>query len=317
MERIRSRRRLSTTLAAVSCLGALAAVPAAAARAETAVSQGPLARSSASAAPGLRLVAELTWQPPQLGDPLRIRVRLSSPRARQEALLLARSLARGEAARGPAYAPPPITGKAFAERVAFRLYEVRPDGSRRRVLERADWASFRVNARDALADRLAPLWGRLGLTALSEEWLVPPDVLPSGGRYVLEVEWIGKGLVEASLLGRKGSLEARALAFELVPVTEARQRALREDRLAYLASVRGRHAEAFKRGREALRLDPAFSPARVDTYLLVADAALALEDYPAAAAAYRELLGHLPSPPRDDLSLAVSERLKLLERVSP
>lgn len=315
MDHSRSWRRFPRVLVAVQWLCGFAAV--AAVRAETVRAEKSEAGSSAPAAPALRLVAELAWQPLHAGDPLRIRVRLSSPRARQEALLLARGRERGEPARGPAFAPPPITGKAFAERVAFRLHQLGADGSRRRILERADWTTFRVRPRDELTDRLAPLVAHLGLTALTEEWLVPPDLLPGGGRYLLEVEWIGKGLVEASLLGRKGSLEAAPLAFELVPATEARQRAVREERLAYLASVRGRHAEALAHGREALRLDPAFSPARVDTYLLVADSALALEDFPAAAAAYRELLGHLPSPPRDDLSLAVNERLKLLERVRP
>lgn len=264
-------------------------------------------------APVIKMTADLIWEDVYIGDPVRVRVRLSSPRAMQEAHRAALKIEQGKSQTAPTFVPPQISSSQWPSRVLFHLFKIRPDGLREAVLANIDWKTFLATSKRTLA----PSDIRLGVRSLVQEWIVSPDVFRQldEGQYVLEIAWVGKDIVDGTLLDTEGKLKAAALAFDIMSPTNDVQRAAHAERLAYYEFQQGKYKEAREHGREALRLDPSsFSPQRVYTYLFIAGASIALGDTTAAEATYRDLLKRLPPPERDDLALVVTEVLESLRQ---
>ena len=134
------------------------------------------------------------------------------------------------------------------------------------------------------------------------------------GKYAIEIAWLGGAFVDKSLLDANSQLVAKPLQYEVKAPANAVERAEHLEHLAQYEFMQGNQPRARALGEEALRLDPeSFGPERADTYLMVAQAALAMNDKKAAAAAYRALLAKLPPPSQNDLAVYVGEELAKLE----
>ena len=105
------------------------------------------------------------------------------------------------------------------------------------------------------------------------------------------------------------------IRYDVVAPGSGRERAEHLEHLAQYEFLQGRQPRARELAEEALRLDPeSFGPERADTYLMVAQAALAMNDKPAAAETYRALLAKLPPPSQNDLAVHVTDELARLSR---
>lgn len=251
--------------------------------------------SQPSPAPALALRSELTWSPVNAGDPLRIRVFLSSPRVFEESLEWVRQIEQGPAPVGEIPAPSVQLPAAWERTVRLRLVRLKSDGTRETVLEPAAWDPW---LRPQVG--LPPGVPQAG-SVRSREWLVPEDSASlTPGNYVLEAWWEGRELVPAEQLPASGVLSAEAVSFEVAPANPAlagpgdpNPLAEHLGRRAFAAYVRGDYAAARRLGIEAVERDPENQrPNRIETRLLVARSALALRDYAGTIASLEALERH-------------------------
>lgn len=232
-------------------------------------------------APAFALAAELPWQPVYCGDPLRLMVRLSSPRAMQDAYR-AISDQEGQDSESTTIGAPDVPVDWF-QGLDLTLYHVDADGTRTEVLADSAWAPHQRQTHPSLP--------AVSLVTWSQEWFVPAEIaqLQEGG-YLLAASWDGHGL-DRTLLGPDGIVMAEELRFAVQAPTSDGERATQAGRLAYNAYVRGDYPEARTHGEEALELGVEDgSPDRLDTHFLVAGACFGMKDYPAAIAAYERII---------------------------
>jgi len=257
----------------------------------------------------LALAGKLAWQHVYEGDPLWIHAGLTSPRAQQLFNQAARRREKNLPVETGAFEMPDIPPEKWASTITIRVAKVDERGQSVPVFG-ADANPFRVPRHD----EDSPMGERLPI--LVADWMLPAAVCAGlkPGKYAIEIAWLGATIVDQRLLDANGRLLAEALRFEVTAPANAIERAEHLDHLAQYEFFQGNQARARALGEEALRMDPeSFGPERADTYLLVAQAALAMNDRPAAAATYRALLAKLPPPNQNDMAVYVSEALAKLE----
>ncbi len=267
-----------------------------------ALAWAPLTGGQTAAA--LSLTSELSWGSPCQGDPLRVRVRLTSPRARQD---LHRRMLRGESTNGEAFAMPVIATN-WHEGVSLKLVRVQTDGTRQVVLAPDQWAAFLRPQSPGARDFEGLLLAR------SREWLVSPQAAGlSAGAYEVEASWQGASYVDATYLPTGGVLTAATLTFNAATITSAAQQADHLGRLAYYSYMTGDYAQARDLSRKVAQLDPSGrTPERVDAWFMAAHAALRMNDPLAAAEAYNSLARLFPAGESTELTSMARERLEIL-----
>lgn len=276
-----------------------------------------VAQAQMTDGPAMALRSELTWTPTYAGDPLRVRVFLSSPRVFEESLEIVRRIEQGDVPPGDPPAPSVQLPAEWQTQVSLRLSRVKPDGTREEVLSGAAWTPYLRPQVGLPAGALPPGAVR------SREWLVPAEVVQlTAGPCLLETSWNGRGLAPAEHLPASGILKADDLRFQvaspgptLAGAGGADPRADHLGRLAFAAYVRGDHIEARRLGTEALQSDPGnLQPDRLETHLLVARSALAADDYDGAKAALDRLSRQ---PGADSLGEVLEMVTARLESLAP
>ncbi len=255
-----------------------------------------VAQAQMAAGPALALRSELTWTPVYAGDPLRVRVFLSSPQVFEEALEIVRQIEQGEAPPGEPPAPSVQLPTEWQTQLRLQLSRVKPDGTREVMLDPGAWTPY-------LRPQVGLPAGALRAGSVrSREWLVPAEIVRlAEGVWVLETAWEGRGLVLPEQLPSSGIVTAEEVNFAVVAPGRALAgpgdpdpRADHLGRLAFAAYVSGNHSEARRLGTEALQHDPGnLQPDRLETHLLVARSALALHDH-AGAKTTLDQLASLP-----------------------
>lgn len=269
--------------------------------------------------PAFALAAELTWSPVYVGDPLRVRVYLSSPRVLEESLDTVREFERFPDQKPAGVQPGPSVSlpEAWPTGLSLRLQRVLPDGTRSAVIAPSDWPGFLRPQIGLPAD--APR----ASTVRSREWLVPAETAALiQGRYELEATWNGTGQAPAEQLPDGGVVTAALVGFEVTSIrgdpgppgsSEAVRQADHLGRLAFAAAVRGDPAETRRLAAAALQLDPASArPDRLETRLLVARSALNQGDFAASREALRQLALWPGTDPLGEIQEAALTRLETL-----
>ena len=261
-------------------------------------------------APDLVIRAELTWQKLYPGDPLRVCVRISSPRAEQEAFKATLMREQGQTSPQPLYTAPKIDSN-WVSRVTLNLYRIERDGNHNPVLSASNLAGFLLVPKKKFPQI------DLGLGVWFEEWLVPPEVVKlEEGRYVLEVSWMGQGIVDAEFLDSNGLLKGADLIFDVKSPINDLEGAGHARRLAFYTYMTEKYEEARTYGQEALKLDSEnLIPECIETYFIVANSSIALKDYKSASKAYRDLLDKLPPSEQNDLTAVVQQLLEIVEQM--
>jgi hypothetical protein len=206
---------------------------------------------------------------------------------------------------------PEIPPGTWAKTVSIRIIGMNASGKPAPIFS-AQANAFRV---PHLQGKLASLLAT-ALPVLVEDWMMPAGECGGlkPGKYILEIAWSGSAFVDKGMLDASGQLMAEPVPFEVKKSATAIERAEHLEHLAQYEFLRGNLPQARSLGEEALRLgQESFGPERADTYLMVAHAALAMNDKPAAVAAYRALLAELPPPSQNDMAVYVSEELAKLE----
>ncbi len=273
------------------------------------------AHAQTTPSPAVALRSELTWTPVYAGDPLRVRVFLSSPLVYEESLELLRRIEKGES---PVGEPPPPSIQLPTDwqvRVSLRLVRIDPDNTRRVILEPASWVPF-LRAQVSL-----PVSAVRAHSVSSREWLVPAVAAQlTNGTYAIETSWDGTGLLPVEQLPAGGVLTAQDLRFEVTTSGVAGPSggpptADHLARLAYAAYSGGNHAEARRLGTEALLLDSGnLQPDRLETHLLVARSALAVQDYAGAKSVLDQLAAQ---PGAGSLGEVLEQVRSRLESLAP
>jgi tetratricopeptide (TPR) repeat protein len=284
------------TTAAGATAGATPSPSASAESTTTARSATPPATPAGEALPALALAAELPWEPVYAGDPLRVVVRLSNPRA-MDALSAQYLAAEVEQPTPVAGSDAPIIPADWAQGVTLTLERLEAGGARTAVLTGDDWAPH-------LRQREMDL-PQAGLVVWREEWLVPADAAQlEEGEYALSVLWDGPD----------GAIEAAEVRFAASAPANDVEAAVTASRLANAAYARGDYAEALARGQEALDMGVEdFSPERFDTYFLVAGAAFGLKDYERAIATYERIIALAPEG--HDLALLAQQWIDIVNEI--
>jgi len=313
MRRELHRVTLVTTILALAVLaigGPIGAASVPPAKPQTKSLQ-PAAASPVPTAAALAIGAELRWDGFYAGDPLWVRVRLSSPRARADLFRQAQAEARGQPATGATFAAPKVSPD-WTSGVMLTLSRIDKDGKRTPLLQGAAWAPHLVKPKEQLPDV------GLDFMPLVRDWALGPEAAPlAEGRYLLEVAWNGKGMADSSLLPNDGVLRGEEIAFEVKAPADDSQRAEHLSRLAGFEYLMEKYVQARDHGREALRLWPdVLTPERVLTYFIVGNSSIGLKDYKSAEDLYRELLEKLPPPQNDDVASMAKDILKALEAMA-
>jgi hypothetical protein len=261
--------------------------------------------SSPAPAPALALHVRLPHSIVYEGNPLPLHIRLMSPLGRREAHLAARAREEGKAVSRPLHHYLDGIPVDWPDRLMLTLVRVQPDGRRETVVAPGAWRQWRATPQDAASTIL-----RIGDPFV--EWRVPIEAVQlAPGRYVLKAQWDGTDAVDAAWLDADGLLRAPEVALQVRAAGSATERAKHAQRRAQEDFQAGRYRQAREQGQEALRLDPegVLDPERIETYLTIARAALAVGDADSAAEAYRMLLRRLPPPEGSDLTVAVEQWL--------
>ena len=235
-------------------------------------------------APALRLSIELGWDNPYAGEPLPIRLYLSSPRA-------------GASADTRAAESPLSTVSAdWASAVRFVLYQVNDSQLRPAGVE-LDWSRLRSSDRRAV--RGNPV----------ADWEIPASASLPAGEYLLRVTWdAGKSIQPGSLDGAELSCEVR---FEIATPQSDPERAEHAERMALLAYREGRFTEARQLAEEAVKADrQSMTPQRFQMLLAQADACLAMDDFKSGLDICRAIL---KMPLDDRLTADLTRKVKMLE----
>jgi len=252
----------------------------------TAFLMTPPAWAENGAAPSLELRAELTWETPYAGDPLRVRVFLRSPRGQDEAYDQLLQIERGEAPPANGFPANTRVPEGWDERVTLRLSRLEAGGSQTEVLAPGPWAEFLRPQVGRVPSGLMPTLVR------SREWLVPAEVAHlTPGDYLLEVNWRGQDLAPPDQLPADGLLPAAPVRFTVVEPGGATPQAEHLGRLAFTAYMRKQNSEARRRAEESIAMDPLNRQRdRLETRFIVANSAMNLSDALGAAAAYEQVL---------------------------
>ena len=260
--------------------------------------RAPLQEKTGQAEPpagALVLDARPVWKPMYVGDPLAIRVQLTSPRARQEAYRELRALESGVKPKTPAFRAPAVP-ESWTGQVAFNLLQAQADGSSKPVLEGLAWAAFLV----PLAEEAPDLSGGYGPRA--HEWTVPPDQAAlAEGTYILRVTWKGPD----------GTLTAPEARFVVKPATDKLKKVEHARRLALFEFGREHYQEALTQAKTVINADPPFTPEIAGVYMVAAAAQAGLKNWKAAADTYKKLIAWLPA--KSDLTALVQDMLKYVE----
>lgn len=262
------------------------------------------------AVPALEISADLQSSPVYAGDPFSVRVRIASPRARQEQYRRQLKLERGETAEPAGFTAPKIA-RDWVSSLQMDLYRLDAAGTRTSVLSGSNWDAYLVKPDPRLAD-IGPVLG-----VESRDWLVPPESLRfEEGHYVLELSWLGKGKVDNAFLAADGALKGRDLRFHVHRPVEPAQRAAHLTRLARYEYNARQYWQARADARSALALSPKkLDPEATMSYFVVANASLALQDVPSAKAAYEELVAQFPAGSSHDLVLVARRGLEQLKQL--
>ena len=263
-----------------------------------------LARAQADSLAALKISAQLAWDPVYTNDPLRVRIRLTCPQARQA---LALQLRQAELGLPTSNIIPPAIATNWQEGVQLSLAYVDTNQVRHEILAPDQWALY---LRPILDD--PPAFAGL-LTARSREWLVPGPVAGlAASNYVVTVAWDGSSLADSNLLPAGGVLSGLDLSFAVLAPTNAVEQATHLGRLAFEEYMAGQSAQARADGQLALRLDPKnLDPERVETYFVVAHSALRLNDYLGGADTFQSMMQAYPSA-QDEVVETARGRLNLL-----
>ena len=258
-------------------------------------------RPAPAAAPDLALSGNISWDHVYEGDPLWIRARIDSPRQRQVFNEAADRRVRRLPDLATAVTMPTVSVK-WGAAVTMRLAFAGAGGSGISVFD-GPATPFLVQAR---RDPASPTLD-VDLGTRAEDWMLPPEATAGlrAGRYQLTAAWPDP----------THPLTASPIQFEVIAPGSNRQRAEHLEHLARYEFLQGRPPRARELANDALRLDPdSFDPHRADTFLLIAQAALQMNDTPAAITAYRALLARLPPPSQNDLAVYVTDELARLGR---
>ncbi len=265
----------------------------------------PAQEPAEGSAPALALALELPWEPVYAGDPLRVVVQLSSPRAMDALYAQYLALEAGQPTPALAFASPAVAAD-WAQGVTLALYRLEAGGTRTPVLAPGDWAGYRRRPEESEDVAFGPS------LAWAQEWLVPAEAAGlEAGDYVLEAAWDGRGLADGALLGADGALQAQALSVT-VQAPENWDQATHLGRLANVAFLQGDNARARTLGQEALDtgLDDG-SPERLNLYFLVAAACFGQQDYQAAIATYKRVIARVPAG--SELALLAQQWIDMIE----
>jgi hypothetical protein len=233
--------------------------------------------------PALQLAIELGWDNPYPGEPLPVRLYLSSPRA--DALIDA---AKAGTTR-PAESPLSNVSADWPAAVRFELFRVNDDQLRPAEVA-LDWSKLRLPAFRAIpGNRVA-------------EWEIPASANLAEGQFVLRATWAGQN---------GPGLAAEAL-FSLAKPQNDQENAEHAERMSLEAYGQNRFAEARRWAEEAVKVDrQSTTPQRIRMLLAQADACLAMDDFKAGLDIYRAML---KMPLDERLAAELSWKVKVLEK---
>jgi hypothetical protein len=263
-------------------------------------------------APALEVKADLPWDTIYVGDPLRVRVLVASPRARQERYRRQVQREHGEQPTAASFIPAKLPDN-WASGTVLSLYRVENDGRTTRVLAGKAWDPYLVpNSRD-----IQGIAVRLPVTF--QDWLVPPEARNlTEGRYALQVSWTGRGMVNASYLDASGELKGSDFEFVVERPVEPGQQANHSARLANYEMSRHNYDNARSYARKALDLAPdKIAPEIILMHFVVATSSIALKDLTSAEAAYRGLLSQFSDGVNNDFVLTARSGLDAIGSARP
>jgi hypothetical protein len=244
--------------------------------------------------PALRLTIELGWDNPYVGEPLPIRLYLSSPRADASINADGGQLS----STTPAKSPLATVGSDWPSAVRFALYQVN-DAQLRPAVAELDWPKLR--APDRAAFRGNPL----------ADWEIPGSAALPAGEYLLRVTWDGRKSIETR--SPEGSELSSEVRFAIAAPQSDQERAEHGERMALLAYREGRFAETRRLAEDAVKADrQSTTQQRVQMLLAQADACLAMDDFKSGLDVYRSIL---KMPLDDRLTTDLSGKVKVLEEL--
>ena len=255
--------------------------------------------------PGMAVSAELSYPKMYTGDPLLVRVRLTSPRTQRQAYLA--NLSR-EAGKEPTASARPSIAANWVDSLAFTLWRLGEDGKRTVVLENLPWAKYALKQIEA--DDPESLVHRA-------PWLIPAEIADlKSGRYVLQARWQGKGLVDDVWLDGSDVVTGKELIFAVKDAKTDLELAEHAGHLADADYYAGNYEAARKHGDKALSgLPDMLTSQRINLSLLVVNAAIALKDYADAAERLQKLLDILPPPEQSDMTVALRAQAEALKQI--
>jgi hypothetical protein len=220
------------------------------------------------------LAVDMVNKKQYLGDPLDLRVTLTTPEV--------------AGAAG-------VTSNSWATKVSFEISRVSADGSRAPVVVDTVWPQSLIPATDT------SLSVRLGLPARGRIWALPPkpDLMPCGA-YAVRAVLDGGGLIDDKYLDGSGKLVSREVSFNIVEAATAYEKATHQMRLSKYAYANGQYEDAVASGEAAIRAADAYFPELGTAYMVVAAGQYALKDYAASVRTYERLLTLIPA--RSDLA---------------
>jgi hypothetical protein len=234
--------------------------------------------------PALQLAIELGWDNPYPGEPLPVRLYLSSPRA--DALIDAANAGTTR----PAESPLSNVIADWPAAVRFELFRVNDDQLRPAGVA-LDWSKLRLPAFRAIpGNRVA-------------DWEIPASANLAEGQFMLRATW-------ADTNGPELAAEAR---FSLAKPQNDQENAEHAERMALEAYGQNRFAEARRWAEEAVKADrQSTTPQRIRMLLAQADACLAMDDLKAGLEIYRAML---KMPLDERLAAELSWKVKVLEKL--
>ncbi len=259
--------------------------------------------------PAIVFTIDLAWPELYEGDPLRIEGRLISPRDRQEIIEQMKALEKGIKPAQTELTLPEIAVD-WASTVKLTLYKIDSNGTKQGIIS-GNLSEYLVGKDESNNIPSFPLQA-----VAMEEWLIPADKAKLiQGTYQLQAIWNGKGKVDQSIIGPKGKLKAESLTFTVSTVGNAYQSGEHAYRLALSAYASKDYENAKRYGQESLtHFTNELNQEAMDSYFIVGNSQLGLQDYQGALTTYKQLLDKMPDKD-SDLAALVTARIKNLERL--
>jgi hypothetical protein len=244
--------------------------------------------------PALQLNIELGWDDPYVGEPLVVRLYLSSPRA--DALLDAASATSASVVRP--VSPLSTVSVDWPAAVHLLLFRV-TDGQPGPAAIELDWSKLRLpNHSTALGNPFA-------------QWEIPLSANLPAGEYLLRATWAGKDLIESSALEMPELMSETR--FQISTPHNGQEIAAHAERIALLAYREGKFSETRHLAEEAVKADPqSTTPHRFEMLLAQTDACLAMDDWKAGLAVYRSMLKMSMD---DRMAADMNLKVKVLEKL--